>query len=95
MKIFRNFDGSDLSYLTFAVPQSEQAPAVIYPNEINGVTMMSVPVFGLASNKFKGSLWTPTGGCERQLVNSLLQAADDWLRLLQVDHPDFIFFCRR
>jgi hypothetical protein len=28
------------------------------------------------------------------LSNSLFQAADKWLRLLQVNHPDFLFFCR-
>ncbi|KAL5102343.1 hypothetical protein RYX36_006670 [Vicia faba] len=32
---------------------------------------------------FKGPLWTPSGGYERQLSNSLLQNADKWLRLLQ------------
>ncbi|CAJ1977488.1 unnamed protein product [Sphenostylis stenocarpa] len=55
---------------------------------------MSLPVSGLASYKFKGSLWTPNGGHERQLASSLLQRADDLLRLLQVSHPDFQFFSR-
>ncbi|KAJ0037722.1 hypothetical protein Pint_22098 [Pistacia integerrima] len=92
----------DACFLTYhslhtpmGVPQSAQAPAVTYPNKIDGVAKMSLPVFGLASYKFKGSVWTSNGGCERQLTNSLLQAADNWLRLLQVEHPDFIFFCRR
>ncbi|CAK7326631.1 unnamed protein product [Dovyalis caffra] len=75
--------------------QSAQAPVMMYPNEADGVPKMSLPVFGLASYKFKGSLWTSNGGCDRQLANSLLQAADKWLRLLQVNHPDFLFFCRR
>lgn len=64
-------------------------------SEIDGVTKMSLPVFGLASYKFKGSLWTPNGGFERQLANSLLQEADNWLRRVQVNHPDFLFFSRR
>lgn len=68
---------------------------VTYPSEMDGVPKMCLPVFGLASYKFKGSLWTPNGGYERQLANSLFQAADNWLRLLQVNHPDFVFFCRR
>lgn len=68
---------------------------VRYISEIDGVPKMSLPVFGLASYKFKGSLWTSSGGFERQLANSLLQAADNWLRLVQVNHPDFLFFSRR
>jgi hypothetical protein len=63
--------------------------------DVNGVCRLSLPVFGLASYKFKGSLWTSNAGCDRQLVNSLLQAADNWLRQLGVNHPDFLFFCRR
>lgn len=66
-----------------------------YPSDMDGVPKMSLPVFGLASYKFRGSLWTPSGGFERQLANSLLQATDDFLRLLQVNHPDFLFFSRR
>lgn len=66
-----------------------------YPSDMDGVPKMSLPVFGLASYKFRGSLWTPSGGLERQLANSLLQATDDFLRLLQVNHPDFLFFSRR
>lgn len=57
--------------------------------------MMSLRLIGLASYKFKGSVWTPNGECERQLANSLQQDADNWLRGLQVDHPDFVFFCSR
>lgn len=66
-----------------------------YPSEMDGVPKMSLPVFGLASYKFRGSLWTPNGGFERQLANSLSQAADNFLRVLQVNHPDFVFFSRR
>nr|POE64377.1 hypothetical protein CFP56_12424 [Quercus suber] len=72
-----------------------QAPMVRCTSEIDGVTKMSLPVFGLASYKFKGSLWTPNGGFERQLANSLLQEADNWLRRVQVNHPDFLFFSLR
>ncbi|GKV47329.1 hypothetical protein SLEP1_g54238 [Rubroshorea leprosula] len=56
---------------------------------------MSLPVFGLASYKFKGSLWMPNGESDSQLASFLLQAADNWLRKLQVNHPDFLFFSRR
>ncbi|RRT71512.1 hypothetical protein B296_00001877 [Ensete ventricosum] len=53
---------------------------------------LTLPVFGLASYKFRGSIWTSNGVHERQLSSSLLQAADNWLRLLRVDHPDYSFF---
>ncbi|KAE8077269.1 hypothetical protein FH972_015844 [Carpinus fangiana] len=76
-------------------PQGDRTPVVTHPGEADGVPKMSLRVFGLASYKFKGPLWTPNGGFGHQLANSLLQAADSWLRLLQVNHPDFLFFSRR
>ncbi|KAA8532670.1 hypothetical protein F0562_032703 [Nyssa sinensis] len=75
--------------------QNPQDPVVTYPTEIDGVPRISLPVFGLASYKFKVPLWTPNGDSDCQLVNSLWQAADHWLTLRQVNHPDFLFFCRR
>ncbi|WCJ23365.1 hypothetical protein M5689_005395 [Euphorbia peplus] len=53
---------------------------------------LPLPTFGLASYKFKVSFWNPNGVYESQKVNSLLRAADNWLRLLQVNHPDYSFF---
>ncbi|MBA0800054.1 hypothetical protein Gohar_010518 [Gossypium harknessii] len=50
---------------------------------------LPLPTFGLAFYKFKVSVWNPDGVNESQKANSLLQAADNWLRLLQVNHPDF------
>ncbi|CAA3011359.1 Hypothetical predicted protein [Olea europaea subsp. europaea] len=68
-------------------------PLVSYSNEReDGVPKISLPVFGLATYKYKVSLWTPNAGYQRQLVTSLLQDADDRLKLLQVNHPDFLFF---
>ncbi|GAV91055.1 DUF789 domain-containing protein [Cephalotus follicularis] len=51
-----------------------------------------LPSFGLASYKFKVSVWNPNGSYESQKANSLFRAADDWLRRLQVNHPDYRFF---
>ncbi|GMJ08384.1 hypothetical protein like AT4G16100 [Hibiscus trionum] len=51
-----------------------------------------LPTFGLAFYKFKVSVWNPDGVNKSQNANSLLQAADNWLQLLQVNHPDFRFF---
>ncbi|XP_008805077.2 uncharacterized protein LOC103718163 isoform X2 [Phoenix dactylifera] len=55
-------------------------------------TKLPLCVFGLASYKLRGSIWMTNGLHERQLASSLLQAADQWLRLRQVDHPDYRFF---
>ncbi|KAH8500714.1 hypothetical protein H0E87_015803 [Populus deltoides] len=79
-------------YTSLGGGRSAQAPVMTYSNEVDGVSEMSLPVFGLASYKFKGSLWTSNGECDHQLSNSLFQAADKWLRLLQVNHPDFPIF---
>ncbi|XP_039060445.1 uncharacterized protein LOC120204421 [Hibiscus syriacus] len=51
-----------------------------------------LPTFGLAFYKFEVSFWNPDEVNESQKANSLLRAADSWLRLLQVNHPDFRFF---
>ncbi|XP_057957680.1 uncharacterized protein LOC131150762 [Malania oleifera] len=53
---------------------------------------LSLPIFGLASYKFKASVWHPNGVEECQIANSLLQAADNFLRHSQVNHPDYRFF---
>ncbi|KAK6252690.1 hypothetical protein QUC31_014410 [Theobroma cacao] len=95
----KDLDACFLTYHYLHTPieggQSAQAPVLTYPNDMDGVPKMSLPVFGLASYKFKGSLWTPNGASDRHLANNLFQAADNWLRLLQVNQPDFTFFCRR
>ncbi|CAI8605041.1 unnamed protein product [Vicia faba] len=94
----KDLDACFLTYHSLSTPlgglQRVQPPVPSHPTEMDGVPKISLPVFGLASYKFKGPLWTPSGGYERQLSNSLLQNADKWLRLLQVSHPDFLFFSR-
>ncbi|XP_022939104.1 uncharacterized protein LOC111445107 [Cucurbita moschata] len=95
----RDLDACFLTFHYLSTPmggaRSVQGPVVTYPSDIDGIPRMSLPVFGLASYKFRGSLWTPNGGHEWQLANSLLQDAEDWLRERCVNHPDFIFFSRR
>ncbi|PKU68855.1 hypothetical protein MA16_Dca010599 [Dendrobium catenatum] len=56
------------------------------------VPKISLPIFGLSSYKFKGSMWHPNGEYGSQLTSSLLEAADNWLRLLGVKLPDYLFF---
>ncbi|KAF9619007.1 hypothetical protein IFM89_003910 [Coptis chinensis] len=57
---------------------------------VDASVKLPLPVFGLASYKFKGSVWTPNGLDERQQASSLLQAAENWLRLLQIARVGFI-----
>ncbi|XP_047310179.1 uncharacterized protein LOC124913810 [Impatiens glandulifera] len=57
------------------------------------VPKISLPAFGLASYKFKASWWAPYK--EGKLSSSLFQAASNWLSLHKVNHPDFLFFCRK
>lgn len=59
---------------------------------VNTSSKFSLPVFGLASYKLKGSILTPNGIHECQQENSLMQAADSFLKDLQVDLPDYRFF---
>ncbi|XP_071723837.1 uncharacterized protein [Rutidosis leptorrhynchoides] len=94
----KDLDACFLTYHSLHTPvggaQSVQ-PNLVRHGDMDGVCKLSLPVFGLASYKFKGSLWTPPStGVDRQLVNSLMQSADNWLRLLAVNHPDFLFFAR-
>ena len=53
---------------------------------------LPLPTFGLASYRFKVAFWNPSGVYECQKASSLLRAADNWLRLLHVNHPDYSFF---
>ncbi|KAL5553082.1 hypothetical protein UlMin_040483 [Ulmus minor] len=95
----KDLDACFLTYHSLYTPvggvQSAQSPVVTRPSETDGVPRMLLPVIGLATYKLKGPMWTPNGGFERQLAASLLQAADDLLRPLKVNHPDFLFFSRR
>ncbi|CAN8266985.1 unnamed protein product [Cochlearia groenlandica] len=75
----------------FKGPGSAQPMSLVQPRESE---KMPLPVFGLASYKLSGSVWTHNGGSEYKLANSLFQAADKWLRSCHVSHPDFLFFCR-
>jgi hypothetical protein len=56
----------------------------------NATGKLSLPVFGLAAYKFRTSIWASDGTQEH--VTLLMQEADNWLRQIQVYHPDFRFF---
>ncbi|MED6181041.1 hypothetical protein PIB30_015726 [Stylosanthes scabra] len=92
----KDLDACFLTYHTLHTPSTgggrTLAPVLVYPNEMDGIPKISLPTFAMASYKLKGSMWMKKGVGEGQLVNSLFQAADNWLRLLQVNHPDYQFF---
>ncbi|XP_031490599.1 uncharacterized protein LOC116257763 [Nymphaea colorata] len=92
----RDLDACFLTYHSLATPMTGRArnqPPVVNPlHTFQGSPMISLQIFGLAAYKFKSSVWMANAGSERHLANSLLQAADNWLRLVQVVHPDFQFF---
>ncbi|GMI72129.1 hypothetical protein like AT5G49220 [Hibiscus trionum] len=53
---------------------------------------LPLPTFGLAFCKLQVSLWNTANISTSPKVDSLLREADNWLRRLQVYHPDFMFF---
>ncbi|XP_020228413.2 uncharacterized protein LOC109809489 [Cajanus cajan] len=84
----KDLDACFLTYHTLHTPLTgnggTRAPILVYPNDMDGVPKISLRTFAMASYKLKGSIWMQNGVSESQLSNSLLQAADNWLRLLQV-----------
>ncbi|KAJ8528787.1 hypothetical protein K7X08_030431 [Anisodus acutangulus] len=97
----QNLDACFLTYHSLSTPSS--VPRTDWPQQHGTTTSRGIvdagmsaklplPIFGLASYKFQVSFWFPDGVNECQKVNSLLRAADNWLRLLQVNHPDYSFF---
>ncbi|CAH2037598.1 unnamed protein product [Thlaspi arvense] len=91
----KDLDACFLTYHSLHTPfqgVTTESMCAVQPRE--NVAKTALPVFGLASYKLRGSVWTSIKGSGHQLVNSLFQAADSWLRLHQVNHPDFIFFSR-
>ncbi|KAI3460779.1 hypothetical protein Pfo_017442 [Paulownia fortunei] len=73
-------------------PQFHAANTRTVRGIVDPTAKISLPVFGLASYKLKGSIVSPCGPQECEQENSLLQSADSWLRRLQVILPDYQFF---
>ncbi|XP_022760631.1 uncharacterized protein LOC111306898 [Durio zibethinus] len=96
----QNLDACFLTYHSLSMPSPGTGTDVrpfrgFNVREFHGTDMslkLPLPTFGLAFYKFKVSVWDPDEVNESQKANSLLQDADDWLRGLQVNHPDFRFF---
>ncbi|XP_073302599.1 uncharacterized protein [Primulina huaijiensis] len=79
----------DACFLTF---HSLAKPVQSSERMHDGRGKLMLPTFGLVSYKFKASDWIANGVSEDPKFNSLLQDAANWLRSLQVDHPDYSFF---
>ncbi|PPR87518.1 hypothetical protein GOBAR_AA33167 [Gossypium barbadense] len=92
----KDLDACFLTYHSLCTPmegnRNGQTPFLVYPDDANGIPKISLPVFGMGCYKMEGSIWTQNGVSERQHANSLMQATENWLKLLQVYHPDFQFF---
>ncbi|CAI0626691.1 unnamed protein product [Linum tenue] len=95
----QNLDACFLTFHSLSTPSSFQGRNTD-GLPINGTRMdaqsadiskLSLYSFGLASYKLKVSFWNPNGDYDPK-VNSLQRAAETWLRLLQVHHPDYMFF---
>lgn len=88
----RDLNACFLTYHSLHTPLTGSETIIHTGND--DVVHLPLPVFGLASYKFKELLWTSNAEPHCQLARTLLQAADNWLSMLQVHHPDFAFFNR-
>ncbi|KAK4756513.1 hypothetical protein SAY87_006640 [Trapa incisa] len=90
----------DTSFLTFhclstrargkVEPQHAPGGSKVYGS--NSPPRLPLPVFGLASYKLRSSIMSLNSTHEWQQASSLLQAAEEWLRKLEVSLPDYQFF---
>ncbi|VVB15346.1 unnamed protein product [Arabis nemorensis] len=85
----QNLDACFLTFHSLSTPPPQSAMG---HSDSDPSTKLPLPTFGLASYKLKVSVWNPNRAEECQKITSLLQAADKWLKCLQVDHPDYRFF---
>ncbi|KAI5385343.1 uncharacterized protein LOC127101107 isoform X2 [Lathyrus oleraceus] len=92
----KDLDACFLTYHTLHTPLTGSVTTpgltLVYPSEMDGIPNISIPTFAMAAYKLKGSIWMKKEAGDNQVMHSLLQAADKWLRLVQVTHPDHQFF---
>ncbi|KAG9459554.1 hypothetical protein H6P81_004062 [Aristolochia fimbriata] len=91
----KDLDACFLTYHNLSTPFTSGTTSTSTLYQAERSSMLALPIFGLATYKFKGSIWIPNGVYERQKADVLLRAAENWLQLLHVDHPDFRFFVTR
>ncbi|KAJ0253879.1 hypothetical protein HA466_0114840 [Hirschfeldia incana] len=85
----QNLDACFLTFHSLSTPPPQSSMGC---SDTKPSTKLPLPTFGLASYKLKASVWNQNRPQESQKLSSLQQAADKWLKRLQVDHPDYMFF---
>ncbi|XP_018477774.1 uncharacterized protein LOC108848824 isoform X2 [Raphanus sativus] len=86
----QNLDACFLTFHSLSTPPPQSSMGCSDTKQ--SVKVVPLPTFGLASYKLKVSVWNQNRAQESQKLSSLQQAADKWLKRLQVDHPDYMFF---
>ncbi|KAL8216812.1 hypothetical protein R6Q57_023649 [Mikania cordata] len=99
----QNLDASFLTFHSLSTqiksmdmdkPHQHGSPA-IKVDDVGIPSQLTLPIFGLAVYKFRTSDWTQSGSHGTEVVNSLMNSTENWLRSLNVLHPDFVFFKNR
>ncbi|KAF8105585.1 hypothetical protein N665_0157s0157 [Sinapis alba] len=85
----QNLDACFLTFHSLSTPHPQSSMGC---SDTKPSIKLPLPTFGLASYKLKVSVWNQNRAQECQKLSSLQQAADKWLKRLQVDHPDYMFF---
>ncbi|KAK6941037.1 Protein of unknown function DUF789 [Dillenia turbinata] len=100
-QMLKNLEASFLTFHYLSTQSKSIHHPKLHPLSSNGWKVqaantespkISLPVFGLASYKFMGSILTPTRPQDRQQEISLLQAAENFLNSIGVELNDFKFF---
>ncbi|WOG83827.1 hypothetical protein DCAR_0103005 [Daucus carota subsp. sativus] len=88
----KDLDASFLTFYSLSTQIGSGGPSPRVNSMIKASSKISLPLIGLASYKYKGSILSPCGPQECEKEKALMQAADDWLQGLKVYLPDFKFF---
>ncbi|KAL4579296.1 hypothetical protein LXL04_015437 [Taraxacum kok-saghyz] len=90
----QNVDTSFLTYHSLSTPLKSTNGSLTARQVHEGQMpcQLSLPIFGLSVYKLKNSDWTKDGAHGTEKINSLVNSAENWLRSLDVYHPDFEFF---
>ncbi|CAN7003983.1 unnamed protein product [Brassica oleracea var. botrytis] len=83
----QNLDACFLTFHSLSTPPPPLKAGALEPS-----VKLPLPTFGLASYKLKLSVWNQNRAQEWHKISSLQDAADKWLKCLQVNHPDYKFF---
>uniref|UniRef100_A0A7N0UIP4 Uncharacterized protein n=1 Tax=Kalanchoe fedtschenkoi TaxID=63787 RepID=A0A7N0UIP4_KALFE len=92
----QNVDACFLTYHSLSTPilSKNVATSQVQQSRVSEIhhqstsSKLSLPTFALASYRFKASVWE--SDCQKEQL--LLQEAGNWLKLRQVEHPDYGFF---